>query len=271
MSYVSKTLITTEPEPAVNDKRLSICLKADGFSFSTTTGDGMILTFGEAEGEHAKGMTAAIADIKAFFAEAGIRPLGYKSMELIVISDHSTWVPDELYSSAANRQYLRLVGGDAGSVMATPCHALNSTAVYSANDQLAMAFKVALPGLVVMNQHVKLVQLAPRSTSHPVIISNWREGRVDVAAYRDGRYIYGNTLAFDTHDEARFRIVEVMKTFGIEGTSTELLICGDANRELFAQLRPYFPTTTLYTGNANRFINPAFKGLHTYRHALILM
>ena len=271
MSYVSKTLITTEPEPAANDKRLSICLRADGFSFSTTTGDGMLLTFGEAEGGHARVMTAAIADIKAFFAEVGIRPLGYKSMELIVVSNHSTWVPDELYSSAANRQYLRLVGGDATSVMASPCPSLASTAVYSANDQLAMAFKVALPGLLVMNQHVKFVQLAPRSANHPVLLTYWREGRVDVAAFSAGRYLYGNTLSFDSRDEARFRIVEAMKTFNLDGPSTELLMCGDVDRELFAQLRPYFPTTTLYTGNATRFSNPAFKGLHTYRHALILM
>lgn len=271
MSYVSKTLITTEPEPAVNDKRLSICLLANGFSFSVTTGDGQLLTFGEAEGGHAKVMTAAIADVKAFFAEVGIRPLGYKSMELIVMSDNCTWVPNELYSSAANRQYLHLVGCDAVSVMSTPCDALASTAVYEANDQLAMGFKVALPGLVVMNQHVKMVQLAPRSVDHPVLFTHWRQGRVDVAAFRDGRYIYGNTLRFDSGDEIRFRIVEVMKTFGIESPNTELMMCGDVDRELFARLRPYFPATTLYTGNAARYSNPAFKGLHTYRHALILM
>lgn len=271
MSYVSKTLITTETEPAANDKRLSICLRANGFSFSATTGEGELLTFGEAEGEHAHVMTAAIADVKSFFAEIGIRPLGYKSIELIIMSDNSTWVPDELYTSAANRQYLHLVGCDAVSVMATPCAALASTAVYEGNDQLAMAFKVALPGLVVMNQHVKMVQLAQRSATHPVMLTNWRKGRVDVAAYRDGRYLYGNTLVVDNNEEICFRLIEVMKTFGIESTGTELLMCGDVDRELFAQMRPYFPTTTLYTGRATHSSNPAFKGLHTYRHALILM
>lgn len=271
MSYVSKTLITTEPEPAANDKRLSICLRANGFSFSATTGDGQLLTFGEAEGVHAHVMTAAIADVKSFFAEAGIRPLGFKTIELIIVSDNSTWVPDELYTSAANRQYLHLVGCDAVSVMATPCAALASTAVYEANDQLAMAFKVALPGLVVMNQHVKMVQMAQRSANHPVLFTNWRKGRVDVAACKEGRYIYGNTLAVDSGDEIRFRLIEVMKTFGIESPDTELMMCGEVDRDLFARMRPYFPTTTLYTGNATRYSNPAFKGLHTYRHALILM
>lgn len=271
MSYVSKTLITTEPEPAVNDKRLSICLRADGFSFSVTTADGQLLTFGDAEGQHAQVMTAAIADVKSYFAEAGIRPLGFSRMQLIVLSDDSTWVPDELYTSAANRQYLRLVGGNAASVMATPCKTLASTAVYAADDQLAMAFKVALPGIVVMNQHVKMVELAPRSASHPVLFTHWREGRVDVAAMRDGRYLYGNTLRFSDADEVRFRIVEVMKTFGLESGNTELMLCGDVDRDRYARLRPYFPKTTLYTGNATRYVNPAFKGLHTYRHALILM
>ena len=231
----------------------------------------MLLTFGDVEGEHAKVMTNAIADIKAYFSEAGIRPLGYKSMELIVISNSSTWVPNELYTAAANRQYLRLVGGDTSTVMSTPCAALSSTAVYSADDQLAMAFKVALPGLTVMNQHVKMVQLVSRSINHPVLFTNWRGEWVDVAAYRDGRYLYGNTLHCKDREEVRFRLVEVMKLFDVEGPDTELLMCGDVDRECFAQLRPYFPTTTLYTGNVTRYNNPAFRALHTYRHALILM
>ena len=231
----------------------------------------MLLTFGEAEGEHATTITDATREIKAFFADAGVHPLGFKSMELIVMSDESTWVPDELYSITANRQYLKLVGGNASSVMTCHSATIGSTAVFAANDQLVMAFKVALPGLTVMNQHAKLVKLAERSKSHPLLFAFWRGSMVDIAACKEGRYVFGNTLRCESTEEAMFRLMEVVKACEIGGGDTELMLCGDVDRELYATMRPYFPKTTLYGGEATRFANDEFKKLRTYKYALILM
>lgn len=271
MAYRCKTLIATEGDSSTQDKRLSICLVADGFSFSVMSPQGVLHTFGEVEGQHATSITDATRDIKAVFAETGIRPLGYKNIEIVVVSDENAWVPDELYSTIANRQYLRLLGGNATTAVSCPCKQLGSTMVFSANDHLIMAFKVALPGVVVMNQHVKLTSLMPRSISHPVLVAHWRKGRVDLAAMNEGKYLYGNTLSFSNLDEAVFHVVEVMKTFGMDTPDAELLLCGNVDRELYGRLRPYFPTTTLYSGTATHFLNPDFKRLHTYRHSLILM
>ncbi len=271
MSYACKTLITTTNELASREKRLSICLGADGFSFAEVTQKGQLLTFGEAQGAHAASMTNVMADVKAFFASVGIRPLGYASMELVVLSDESTWVPDELYSSMSNRQYLKLVGSTPEMVMTCHSKALNATAVFSANEQVVMAFKVAMPGVAVMHQHAKIATLAPCSANHPVLMVHWREGRVDLAAFREGRYIYGNTLSCAVDSEAVYHIVETMKTYGLEGPTTELLLCGAVDRDRYNLLRPYFPTTTLFNGNATQFTNPEFRTLHTYCHALILI
>lgn len=271
MSYACKTLITTPNELASREKRLSICLGANGFSFTEVTPAGVLLTYGEAEGRHAFTMTGVMADVKAFFATASIRPLGYASMELIVLSDESTWVPDELYSSVNNRQYLRLVGSSPDMLMTCHSQALASTAVFAANEQVVTAFKVAMPGVSVMHQHAKMAQLAPLSTGRPMLLAHWRQGRVDIAAFHDGRYLYGNTIRFTNADEAIYHLVEVMKTYNLESPDTELMLCGDVNRDLYAQMRPYFPKVTLFNGTVNQYQNPEFKTLHTYRHALILM
>lgn len=278
--YACKTLIRSANEFASREKRLSICLGADGFSFAETTTSGVLgernatrtlLSFGEAEGRHASSMTGVMADVKAFFAEAGIRPLGYKAMELIVLSDESTWVPDELYSSISNRSYLRLVGSTPDTVMTCHSQALASTAVFAANEQVVTAFKVAMPGVAVMHQHAKMAQLAPACTAYPVLLTFWRQGRVDVAAFHDGRYIYGNTLRFSNDNEAIYHLVEVMKTYGLEDDATTLLLSGDVDRQRYALLRPYFPQVTLFNGNVNRDQSAELHSLHAYRHALIMM
>ena len=260
--YRSKTLIVTNNAFAPGEKRLSICLRPNGFSFSELTASGVLLTFGEAEGEHSSAMTGVMADVKAFFNTVGIRPLGYGDMQLVVVSDESVWVPDELYSATSNRHYLKLAGSAALSAMTAPCRQLASTAVFTANESLTMAFKVAFPGMKVVNQHVRMASsnIEKRSAAHPVLLTHWRNHMIDYAAYRDGRYIFGNTIAF----------AEVMKSYGLENADTELLMCGDVDRERFALLRPYFPSATLYTGTHTSYLNPEFKTLHTYRNALIL-
>ena len=270
--YNCKTLIVTEKEFAFSEKRLSICLRPNGFSFSEVTLSGVLLTFGEAEGCHAATMTGVMADVKAFFSSVGIRPLGYAGMELVVMSDESVWVPDELYSPSAHRQYLKLAGSEAASILASPCKALSSTAVYVAPDAVVTAFKVALPGLTVVNQHVKLASmgLEKRSVEHPLLLTHWREKVIDFAAYRDGRYIFGNTIPFANDNDAQFHAIEVLKSFDLENADTELLMCGEVGRERFALLRPYFPVASLFTGTHSSYLNPAFKTLHTYRNALIL-
>lgn len=270
--YKSKTLIVTENEFASHEKRLSICLRPNGFSFSEVTSSGVLLTFGEADGSHAGSMTGVMADVKAYFNAAGIRPFGYGAMELVLLSQENVWVPDELYAPGANRQYLKLVGGDALTVMAAHCKPLASTAVFAASEAMAMAFKVALPGLSVVNQHVRLASmgLERRSKDHPVLLTHWQEHSVDIAAYLDGRYVFGNTIAFADDSEVQFHTVEVLKSYGLEKANAELLMCGDVSRERFARMRPYFPSASLFTGMHTSFRNPEFKTLHTYRNALIL-
>lgn len=269
MPYIKKTLLTTEACDAVHDKRLSISLNADGFSFTELSAQGDLLAFGEAVGGHSASMTDATRDIKAFFSEAGIKPFGFRSMELMVQSDEHVWVPDEVFSAASMRQYLKLVGGEGRQPMSAPCRQLASTAVFSADDGLATAFKVALPSLKVINQHVRMASITGLGTDHPMLLGHWRGSRVDLAAFLDGRYVYGNTVAFTDESTLRFQLLEVVRTFGLERNDTELLMCGEVNRDRFAMYRPYFPKTTLYTGQCR--VGDAFRQLHTYRHALILI
>lgn len=269
MPYIKKTLLTSETRDAVHDKRLSICLAADGFSYTEVSAQGELLAYGEAAGSHSALMTEATRDIRQFFAEVGIRPIGFRRMELVVCSDESVWVPDEVYSPASNRAYLRLVGGSGQSTTAAPCRDIASTSVFSVNDTIVTAFKVALPGLTVTNQHIRLISCARLSGSHPLLIANWRGCRVDIAAFRDGRYLYGNTIAFSDENALAYQMVEVMRTFDMETPQTEMLMCGDVDRERYARFRPYFPKVTLFTGCCT--MGPAFRTFHSYRHALLLI
>ncbi len=271
MPYSCKTLITSANELAPREKRLSICLGANGFSFTETSTAGVLISFAEYLGPHAGSINQVMTDVKSVFASLGIRPFSFSASDLIVLSNESVWVPDELYTATANRKYLMAVGSEPATVMTGHSAALASTAVFSADEHLVTAFKVALPGINVMNQHMKMARLAPQCAGHSVILSYWREGRVDLAAFNEGRYLYGNTFAFANANEALYHVVDVVKSFGLESPSTELMMCGEVDRDRYAQFRPYFPKVTLFNGTITQSLNPEFKRVHAYRHALILM
>lgn len=272
MSYSSKTLIHSNTEAATYEKRLSICIEPNGFSFSESDAQGRLLTFGEAEGAHAPQMTGVMSDVKSFLAAVHMPAIGYSAMELIVPADEHVWMPDELYVSGNNHQYLRAVGGTAAAVMTSQCREVGLTDIFGADDTLVTAFKVALPGIVVKSQHVKLAEsaLRQRSKDHPLVVILWRGSRLDVAAFREGRYVFGNSLPFESASDALFQTVGVLRSAGIEDRGAELLMCGEANRERFAEFSPYFPKATLFTGLLLAD-DPAFRQLRTYRHALVLM
>ena len=269
MPYSSKNLIVTGKRDAVHDKRLSICLAADGFSYTELSAQGELLAYGEAVGSHTRQLTETTRDIRQFFAEVGIRPLGFRQMDLVVCSDESVWVPDEVYNAASGRAFLRLVGGNSVNVLSAPCREIASTSVFSADDVLTTAFKVALPGLTVTNQHIRMASCAKLSGERSLLLTHWRNGHVDIAAFRDGRYLYGHTLGYTEEGPLAYQLVEIVRTFGLEASRTVMLMCGDVDRRLFAMLRPFFPQVELFTGTA--ILGDTFKSFHSYRHALLLI
>ena len=105
MPYSCKTLITSANELAPREKRLSICLGADGFSFAETSTAGALVSFAVYAGPHASSINQVMTDVKSVFASLGIRPFSFSASDLIVISDENVWVPDELYTATANRKY----------------------------------------------------------------------------------------------------------------------------------------------------------------------
>ncbi|MBR1785465.1 MAG: DUF3822 family protein [Bacteroidales bacterium] len=271
MPYLCKSHIAASGGTSSRDKRLTVCLREDGFSFAETTPDGRLQSFGEAEGRHASTMTGTLADVKQFLGGVGIKPLGYARMQLVVMSRHSTWVPDELYSSASNRSYLRLAGVQPDGVAVCHSERLASTAVFSANEQTVTAFKVAMPGVSVMNQHALLAGLAPLFAGCAAIVSHWRDGLVDVAAFHDGRYLVGNTFACGTAEEAVYRLVDVMKSYSLEQAGARLLLCGKVDQQVYEACCPYFPEVDLFAGTGTPEQDAAFDGFPFYEHALLLI
>lgn len=268
------SIITTDKAVAADEIRLSICLGANGFSFSMMTVGRELLTFGEAELDLHRGLGELSQSITGLFASAGIPTFGCKEVRLVVPTSYAVWVPEHLYDAGRDSQYLKMAASVASSVGV--CHAycecLQSWVVFAAEAETVTAFKVAIPGVDVVCQHAVLVNetLMQRSAQHPVILMHVRDGVGDYEAFYNQRMLLSNSFVAGNNDELLYHALEVMKRLHLETPDMELAICGKVGREMYGMLQHYFPNVTLYTGLPFTYSNPEFQTLHSYRHVLFL-
>lgn len=274
MSNQVTTFITTDKKVAYNETRLSICLRADGFSFSVATMESELLTVGDVLFDEVS-KNNPVKAVKEMLAEWNISTFGHKQMRLIVESNQFAWIPEHLYNSEQDRQYLALVSApsfEGLGIYHIKVPIINSYLVFSAPYNIVTAFKVGMPGIDVYCQHALLVNemLMNRSNQHPVMLMNIRDRVGDYVAFYNGQLLLSNSFSGENEEELLYHGIDLMKQLHLETPDMELTMCGNVNREIYALFQRFFPNVTLYNGIPFDYQNPAFHNLHTYKYPLIL-
>lgn len=276
MSYRINSLIVSDKIVPSSEKRLSICLEPNGFSFSITTTHDELYALGEVEMELAGGtsMSATMSSIKAAFDEAGIQPFGLQEAELVVMARQFVWVPQHLYDAANDRKYLealcKLTAGY--SVYSDLNEALQAQIIFSADSNLVSAFKIAIPGIKVRCQHSKMVNapLMEQSAMRSLLVMNLREGAADYAVICNKKLQISNTYDCANVDEALYHAVNITKQFHLEEAALTLVVCGGVDRSSYEYMGRFFPSMALYSGRPLTLLCPEMSRQPLYRKALTL-
>lgn len=273
LNQVTK-IIKTDKAVASNQKRLSICLRPNGFSFLTATLGRELLSYGEADFDFDRPMGELTQQLKSFLADLQLSAFSFAQMQLVLCSDHFVWIPDHLYDAVRDRQYLHMVASPESSlgVYHIGSSLLQSHMVFSAPSVAVTAFKVALPGVDVHCQHSVLASadLLQRSNAHPLVLMHRRTGRADFEACYNGKLLFCNTFSAADDTEALYHGLDVMKQLHLETPDMELAICGEVDRNTYAMIQYYFPNVSLYTGAPVTSEQPDLQRIPTYQHILLL-
>lgn len=274
MSYITNSFISSDKEVPSYDKRISICLETNGFSFSIVTTQDELLNFGAVAYEGTPGMTDAVQMIRNVWSEHNIVPFGFHEVELVVPARYCVLVPDELYEAGNDRKYLEpLVKIPFGqSVFCAHNEVLGAQAVFTADTNMVSAFKIAMPGLKVRCQYNKLINadLMKSSKMRSVMVLYLGKEVMDVVVYCNRKVQLANSYPYANTQEAVYSAVNIMKQLHLENAQLDVLLCGDVSRECYAEMRPYFPHTDLYCGRPLTKATVELQHLHTYRHVLTL-
>lgn len=273
MSYKINSLFTSDNVIASYEKRLSICLLSNGFSFSVTTNNDVLVTFGEIECSTKVPMSEFLGTVKTVFAEVDIQPYGMKESELIVMSNRFVWVPQHLYDSANDRTYFEtLYKIPSGMTLFSDYNdSVKANIVFAADTTLVSAFKIAIPGLKVRCQHSKLANnsIMDCSDNSSVLAINIREEETDYVVFCNKKLQISNSFYCANSDETLYHALALTKQFHLEDAAMTVLVCGNIDRDTFAKMRQFLPNMKLYAGRQLSFGKPEMQQLPLYKYALM--
>lgn len=275
MLYRTTQIIDSDNQVPAYEKKLSICLNANGFSFSEISTGGKLLTVAQVEAvEPTQSLSDNINALRSFFADSQLKVNSYAYVEQILIADHFVWIPDSLFEAGNEKQYLNFMDTVRLGMTVAVDHSnlIGANMVFAYNSIVADAFKIVVPRIKTRSHHSKLVNdhLLHRSQTKPVIVMNVRDNELDFVAFNEGQLLLSNSYRSANLDEMLYHSINIMKHLRIETPTLELSICGNVDRAVFAELTHYFPNVTLYTGMPLTFANPVMRQFHSYKEPLIL-
>ncbi len=274
MSYKINSFSISEKAVGSYEKKLSICLMTNGFSFSVTTVHDELLAIGEVGCNLNAPMPVLLSDIKGAMDQCKISSIGFHDVELVVNTHQFVWIPQHLYDITQRRAYLEaLCTIDAScGVYDSYNETIKSTIVFSAESSVVSTFMVALPGLAVRCQHEKFVNndTIAASDLKSLMIVNAREGESDFCLFCNKKLQISNTYTCSNFDEVMFHSLNLSKQFHLDDAEMAVAICGNVDEGQYAMFCKFFPQVALYMGRSLTLTNPDMQHVRLYRYATVL-
>lgn len=273
MPYTQNLFISSDKEVPAYEMNLSICLKADGFSFSVVSNQEELLCIGSVDC-NAHSMSEWTSVIKEVFNAYNLPLFGYNSTRLIIETQQFTWIPDHLYDAANDRKYLDMVckikTGQA--IYSEHNEAIGAHVIFAADNTAVSAFKITIPRIAISCQHSAFASkyLLQRSDLKSLMLINIHNDVADFAVFCNKKLQLSNSYPCSNIEEVCYYGLNVVKQLKLEEASFETLVGGNIDRPHFEFLAKFFPQADIYDGRPLQMANPEMHLVKRYRYPEIL-
>ncbi len=273
MPYTQQLFINTDKEVPAYEKNLSICLTANGFSFSLITNKEELLTLCSIQCQ-AQSMSNWANVIKEVFDAHNIPFFGYNSTRLIVETQQYTWIPDHLYDAANDRKYLDMVckvkTGQA--IYSEHNEAIGAHAIFAADNTAVSAFKITIPRIAVGCQQSAYANkyLLQKSDLKSLMLVNIRDNIADFTVFCNKKMQLSNSYSCDNIEEVCYYGLNVMKQLKLENATLETLVCGNIDPARFDFMAKFFPQLDIYDGRPLQMGCPELHTAQRYLYSTVL-
>lgn len=254
-------------------KKLSICLETNGFSFAVVNEKDTLLAFADIACNYPETLSQVIETIKKVFSDIKIEYMLMDEIELIVPANKHIWIPEHLFDQTKLREYFGLT--TALEVKETVFYSfsekLQAYSLFAYSDTIISAFKVTMPGIKVKSQHAKMLesQLLEKSRMKTNIEIYLRKDYFDVAVFDSKKLLISNTYRYSSVDDVAYYALLLLNQFRLNQDAVEIYLSGKADKNIYACLERFFRKITLYTGKKMEFATNDIYYLHLYQYSML--
>lgn len=231
-AYNLTQLHKVETDIVSSQTRLSICLKANGFSFSLIRDDSLkLLAVGHFDCDLSGSIPNVMNTLRESFASIGIRMFKFAKIRVVCLTNKSAWIPYKLYDSAKNRDYLKtsahvcenetVLGSideklDAVNVFAYPVHTYSGAKILFGNAEYVSQYSV------LANYAFDIA-----SFSQNTLIVNKRSGFMDLVLFKGNSFTMTNTIVYTEPTDMIYNLLFVLQQSEVDTEAVKLLLTGD--------------------------------------------
>ncbi len=230
--YNLRQLHKVETDIVSSQTRLSICLQANGFSFSLIREDSQkLLAVGQFECDLSGSIPTVMTTMRECLNSIGIKMFRFAKIRIVCTTNKSTWIPYKLYDSSKNKEYLRSTATVCENESALSCisEKLDAVNVFAYPVHTHSGVKILFNQAEYCSQYQVLAEYAYDISkfSQNTLIVNKRKGCFDLALFKGNTFTMTNTIKYETTSDMIYNLLFILQQTGVDTEQVKLLLTGD--------------------------------------------
>lgn len=256
--------------------RLSICLNADGFSFSLIRNDSQkLVALGRFECDLSGTIPTVMNTVKECFNSIGIKIFRFAKMKVICSTEKNTWIPYKLYDASKNKDYLKTVSNlcENEIVLSNVSEKLDAVSVFAYPMHKYSGVKVLINKAEYCSVHQVLAEYAydVSKFSQNTLIVNKRGKILDVALFKGNEFKISNSIFYVTNEDMIYNLLFILQQVEIDTEVVKLLLTGDDyDAEQIKMIRRYVKDVAYSNPMENIKVGMEFDEVNLQNYFLVI-
>ncbi len=274
--YNLRQLHKVETDIVSSQTRLSICLNANGFSFSLIREDSCkLLAVGRFECDLSGSIPTVMNTLRECFNSIGIKMFRFAKIKVVCQTNKSTWVPYKLYDEGKNKDYLRSVANvfENETCLGSVSEKLDAVNVFAYPIHTYSGAKILLSQAEYVSQYQVLAEYAydiSKFSQNTLIINKTSES-IDLALFKGNAFTMTNTIRYNTTADLIYNLLFVLQQTEVDTESVKLLLTGEAySQEELQMLRRYVKDVSYANPMENIRVGMEFDEIDLQNYFLVI-
>lgn len=275
-TYKVKQLLQVEESIVSNETRLSICLKANGFSFSLINNNNLrLLCIGEFEVDTTGSIPQVMNRIRECFSSIGIKMFKFAKTRIVCQTSKNVWVPYKLYDQAKNKEYVKTVSNllSNETVISNISEKLDAVSIFAYPMHTYSGIKILMPNAEYCCQHQIMAEYTYDITrfSQNTLLLNKRENACDIVIFKGNSFVLSNSFEYQSPADLIYFLLFTLQQLNVDTAEVKTLLTGENyEKEELTLLRKYIKDVSFSNPMENIRVGCEFDSVNLQNYFLVI-